>query len=83
MCSSDLQALGGAWQALTSHEAQGNALVRGELELWARQYESLRQQSLTARIAFNDAVASYNGAVAQFPACVLAWFFSFREARGL
>lgn len=78
-----VQALGAAWQALTGHAAGGDATVRGELDLWARQQESLRQQSLMARDAFNDAATAYNGAVAQFPASLIAWLFGFRKTQGL
>lgn len=77
------QALGAAWQALTGADAKGDALVQGELALWARQHEGLRQQSLSARDAFNEAVRAYNSAVAQFPASVLAWLFGFRPTHGL
>jgi len=78
-----VQALSGAWQTLTGHDGRGDATVQGELALWARQFEGLRQQSVTARTAFNEAVAAYNGAVAQFPASLLAWLFGFRETHGL
>ncbi len=78
-----VQALAGAWQTLTSYDGGGDATVQGELALWARQNESLRQQSVPARTAFNEAVASYNGAVVQFPASVLAWLFGFRQTHSL
>jgi LemA protein len=46
-----------------------------------------RQQSLLAAHAatenFNNAVKSYNEAIAQFPAIVLAWLFGFKAARAL
>jgi LemA protein len=32
---------------------------------------------------FNEAVAGYNEAIAQFPAVLLAWLFGFQPARGL
>jgi LemA protein len=32
---------------------------------------------------FNHAVIQYNGAIAQFPAVLLAWLFGFQPARGL
>jgi LemA protein len=32
---------------------------------------------------FNQAVANYNAAIAQFPAVLLAWLFGFQPARGL
>lgn len=32
---------------------------------------------------FNEAVARYNEAIAQFPAVLLAWLFGFQAARGL
>lgn len=77
------QALGAAWQALIEAGAGGDAAVQGELALWARQNEGLRQQSLSARDAFNEAVRGYNGAITQFPASLLAWLFGFRETQGL
>lgn len=76
-------ALDGAWQALAGHEAGGDANARGELASWARQHEGLRQQSVSARTAFNGAVQVYNHAVAQFPASVLAWLFGFRQTHEL
>jgi LemA protein len=46
-----------------------------------------RQQSLLAAHAatehFNKAVTSYNEAIAQFPAILLAWLFGFKAARAL
>ena len=37
----------------------------------------------TATEQFNQAVARYNEAIAQFPALVLAWLFGFHPGRGL
>lgn len=44
--------------------------------------EHVLQNDQAARI-FNDAVAQYNAAIAQFPANVLAWVFGFKAARGV
>jgi LemA protein len=50
-------------------------------------FSSERQQrvrmALAAAEAFNEAVAHYNEAIAQFPAVMLAWLFGFHPARGL
>ena len=50
-------------------------------------FSSERQQLVRMTHAatehFTQAVANYNGAIAQFPAILLAWLFGFHPARGL
>ncbi|MCX7277595.1 MAG: LemA family protein [Burkholderiales bacterium] len=45
------------------------------------QWQDAEQQVQHARIAFSEAVHSYNAAIAQFPARLLAWLFGFRMAQ--
>jgi LemA protein len=45
--------------------------------------QQLMRMTLAAAEQFNQAVARYNEAIAQFPATVLAWLFGFQPARGL
>ena len=53
------------------------------LAAWAARREQHVAHNTLARQQFNDAVAHYNGAIAQFPASVLAWLFGFHKARPL
>jgi LemA protein len=48
-----------------------------------RAWEDNHQAGNEAQALFNQAVATYNGAIAQFPAVVLAYFFGFRAAESL
>lgn len=50
---------------------------------WAQQYQELQLHSNAAKEQYNQAVASYNQAVGQFPANLLAWFFSFKKGQVL
>ncbi|MCZ2103262.1 MAG: LemA family protein [Comamonadaceae bacterium] len=77
------QVLDGAWQRLIGACSNAGDTLADELAPWARQREALRQQSLPAQEAFNEAVRHYNDAVAQLPANLLAWVFGFRKTRGL
>ena len=43
----------------------------------------LVQQTQVAISHFNQAVARYNDAIAEFPALLLAWLFGFKPGRGL
>ncbi|HUR89487.1 MAG TPA: LemA family protein [Ramlibacter sp.] len=43
----------------------------------------LQLQAHAATETFNNAVARYNEAIAQFPAVLLAWLFGFKPARAL
>jgi LemA protein len=45
--------------------------------------QQLARLSTAAAEHFNQAVARYNDAIAQFPASLLAWLFGFKAARGL
>ena len=51
--------------------------------LWQARWEEHVQQNDHAIRVFNEAVVHYNGAVAQFPANLLAWVFGFKAARAL
>lgn len=59
------------------HGHDGASLPPGLLLQW--QDAGLQVQH--ARIAFGQAVHSYNAAIAQFPARLLAWLFGFRMAQ--
>ena len=48
---------------------------------WAQQWESLQAQRTLAQTQFNQAVALYNEALAQFPARMLAGVFGFKPGR--
>lgn len=50
---------------------------------WQTRWDEHVQQNDQAIRVFNDAVAHYNEAIAQFPANLLAWVFGFRAARAL
>ncbi len=50
---------------------------------WIIRRDQQEAHNALARRQFNDAVAQYNCAVAQFPASVLAWLFGFHRARPL
>ena len=75
------QALESAWLSLMDKDAPQGATP--DQQLWARQREGLRQQTLPTLQAFNAAVERYNAAIAQFPASVLAWLFGFRKTQSL
>lgn len=51
--------------------------------MWPVRWSDHVQQNDQAIAVFNDAVAHYNAAIAQFPANLLAWAFGFKAARGL
>ncbi len=48
-----------------------------------RAWEDNQQARHDALESFNQSVAIYNHAIAQFPAVVLAYFFGFRAAESL
>lgn len=77
------QALDGAWQKLIEARENDDGALSADLLPWVRQRERLRQQSLPALGAFNEAVRGYNHAIAQFPTNVLAWLFGLRKTQGL
>ena len=45
--------------------------------------QQLVRQTTVATDQFNQAIARYNDAIAQFPASLIAWLFGFKAARGL
>jgi sulfide dehydrogenase cytochrome subunit len=45
----------------------------------AAQWQQLMQDTHRLQAQFNDAVARYNVAIAQFPAVLLAWLFGFKQ----
>lgn len=51
--------------------------------LWQTRWEEHVLQNDHAIRVFNEAVVHYNGAIAQFPANLLAWVFGFKAARAL
>ena len=52
-------------------------------ENFSSEREQLVRMAQAATEHFNQAVASYNAAIGQFPAILLAWLFGFHPARGL
>ncbi|MDF1485917.1 LemA family protein [Ramlibacter sp. H39-3-26] len=71
-------ALREAWGAL--HQvATGSAWFAAMPPRWEQHMLYAEQ----ATLQFSGAVSAYNGAIAQFPAMVLAWLFGFRAARSL
>ena len=91
------QVLDGAWQAVVRSAASGvppakdadasggDEPVRQDdvLAAWSIRRDQHVAHNAVARQQFNDAVAQYNRAIAQFPANVLAWLFGFQKARPL
>ena len=73
--------LAAAWQALlrAREDEDGPAACAP----WRQQWDAHQAQNLLALQQFNDAVARYNAAIAQFPPCLLAWLFGFKPARPL
>jgi len=71
-----------AWQRMQqddAHDLAGAALP----ESLQSQWQQIDTQHKAAAALFNQAVDSYNSAVTQFPALLLAWLFGFRPARAL
>lgn len=50
---------------------------------WQARWSEHAHQNAQAAVLFNEAVAQYNAAIAQFPANLLAWVFGFKAGRGL
>lgn len=50
---------------------------------WQMRWNEHSQQNAQAITVFNNAVAQYNEAIAQFPPSLLAWVFGFKAARAL
>lgn len=71
-----------AWQRLQeddAHDLAGAALPETLQLQWRQSWTHVQ----TAAQAFKLAVQTYNGAIAQFPALLLAWLFGLRPARAL
>ncbi|MDO8280108.1 MAG: LemA family protein [Burkholderiaceae bacterium] len=70
-----------AWQRvqLEAGDLAGPALPESVCAEW----EQLSQRVRSASEHFGLCVAAYNQAIAQFPALLLAWIFSFRPGRAL
>jgi LemA protein len=70
--------LGTAWQRLQqdANDLAGSSLPDTVATQWLQQ----AGETAKAQAQFNDAVARYNAAVAQFPAMLLAWLFGFKRA---
>lgn len=71
-----------AWQRLQeedAHDLAGAALPETLQLQWQQSADHVK----AAAQAFTLAVDTYNEAIAQFPALLLAWLFSFRRARAL
>ena len=76
--------LDAAWQKLieagqSAAEDHSVAALNSLIERSAQQHAQIEH----ATTQFNIAVDQYNGAVAQFPANVLAWVFGFKQTRTL
>jgi LemA protein len=84
-----MAALGAAHEVLTmawdraerddAHDLAGPRLPHNV----SSERQQLVRSAAVATDQFNQAVANYNDAIAQFPASVLAWLFGFKAARGL
>lgn len=70
-----------AWERAERDDAHDLAGPRLPDTLTATRAHIVSQARATAE-QFNQAVARYNHAIAQFPAVLLAWLFGFRPGRG-
>lgn len=78
------QVLDTAWQAMIHDAARASeGVAPPALAPWIHQREQLALHSSEARRLFNEAVAGYNHAIAQFPANLLAWLFGMKQGRTL
>ncbi len=71
-----------AWQRLQqddTHDLAGAAMP----ETLQLRWQQLGANVLAAAGHFNQQVTAYNDGIAQFPALLLAWLFSFKTARAL
>jgi LemA protein len=71
-----------AWQRAEREDAHDLAGPRLPDTVLARRAQ-IAQQSHAAAELFDQAVARYNEAIAQFPAVLLAWLFGFKPGRGV
>ncbi|HSW17347.1 MAG TPA: LemA family protein, partial [Ramlibacter sp.] len=69
-----------AWERAERDDAHDLAGPRLPDTVTARRAQ-LGQQTHAAADQFNQAVARYNAAIAQFPAVLLAWLFGFKAGR--
>ncbi|MBX3585046.1 MAG: LemA family protein [Ramlibacter sp.] len=70
-----------AWQRV---EAEAHDLAGAPVpETVTARWQALMHETAKAQARFNDAVTRYNFAIAQFPAVLLAWLFSFKPASTL
>ncbi len=76
------EVLATSWERAVRDDAHDLAGSRLPDNLTAERAQQVRMTE-TATRQFNEAVASYNEAIRQFPALVLAWLFGFQPARGL
>jgi LemA protein len=76
------EVLGMAWDRAERDDAHDLAGPRLPDDLNGERQQLVRMAQ-AATEHFNQAVASYNAAIAQFPAVLLAWLFGFQPARGL
>lgn len=58
-------------------------LAREPADFLKAHWERVSLQTQQAREAFNLAVAQYNSAISQYPACLVAWAVNFQPARAL
>lgn len=74
-----LHTLRQSWQRMqaAAPDLAGELLPQTLLAQW----EAIDAQLVPAMREFDDKVTAYNEAVAQFPAVLLAWLFSFKPAR--
>lgn len=76
------EVLGMAWDRAERDDAHDLAGPRLP-ENASSERQQLERMALVATEHFNQAIARYNDAIAQFPATLLAWIFGFQPARGL
>ena len=76
------EVLGTAWDRAERDDAHDLAGPRLP-ENFSGERQQLVRMAQAATEHFNETVARYNDAIAQFPAVLLAWLFGFQPARGL
>ena len=64
-------------------QAAPKSLAREPADFLKAYWERVSLQTQQAREAFNTAVAQYNSAISQYPACMVAWVVNFQPARAL
>lgn len=76
------EVLGMAWERAERDDAHDLAGPRLPEDFSGERIQLVRMTQ-AATVHFNEAVARYNAAIAQFPAILLAWLFGFQPGRGL